>query len=186
MIQGTKQGDFVEWTSKAQGSSWDDAFSSGFSSAKFGAALGVLSGAAKGYLEVRAKTVASADNATKPQVVPTDKKDTVLSAPVNGDNTMFPNSTIDEGVKITMKQKENHIFDGKKHPKPYMKGVVEGAGGREAVVKATLQSINGRLPASGQFKDISYQLNGLNLFARGNVVNGVPIINSIHDGKVYK
>ncbi len=54
------------------------------------------------------------------------------------------------------------------------------------VVKATLQSINGRLPASGQFKDISYQLNGLNLFARGNVVNGVPIINSIHDGKVYK
>jgi RHS repeat-associated protein len=69
----------------ANGSSFNDAISSGWSSAKMGFAMGAISGVIKGYIDVKAKTVSSKDNATQTQAKPTTQKNTVAKyQPENG------------------------------------------------------------------------------------------------------
>lgn len=66
------------------GASFNDAINSGWSSAKMGFAMGATSGAIKGYIDVKAKTVANADNATKAQAEPTTQKNTAVDKGANG------------------------------------------------------------------------------------------------------
>lgn len=70
----------------ASGASFNDAISSGWSSAKMGFAMGATSGAIKGYIDVKAKTVASKDNATQTQTKPTTQENTAVAKyhPENG------------------------------------------------------------------------------------------------------
>jgi hypothetical protein len=59
----------------ANGASFNDAINSGWSSAKSGFTLGAINGAVKGYIDVKAKKVFSADNAVKAQAESTGTKD---------------------------------------------------------------------------------------------------------------
>jgi RHS repeat-associated protein len=87
-------------------------------------------------------------------------------------------STLDDAASMTMKQKGTHIFDGKLHPKPYLKDLAQQVGGEENLVRAALEKANGRFPASGIF-ELPVNVGGIDLTIRGFMNNGKPIINTI-------
>jgi hypothetical protein len=64
----------------------------------------------------------------------------------------------------------NHIFAAKHKLGP----LVSKLGGQENTIRAVLNAANGKLPASGIFRDIAVDVGGQTVFIRGNVINGVP------------
>lgn len=96
----------------------------------------------------------------------------------------FSSSTIDDSVALTMKQKGTHIFANKLHPKPYLNQLSEQMGGQENVIRAALQDANGRFPISGVINDLPVNVGGMQLYIKGYINNGKPIINSLHNGSL--
>ena len=92
--------------------------------------------------------------------------------------SQFTSSTLDDAATLTMKQKGKHLFEGKLHPKPYLDQLANQMGGRQHLVRAILEKVNGRLPTSGKF-ELLVNVGGTNLTVRGFVNNGLPIINTM-------
>jgi hypothetical protein len=88
----------------------------------------------------------------------------------------FSGSTIDEGVAYAMKNKVTHIFGKAEHN---LNPLVTKLGGQENTFRAVLNGLNGKLPASGVFNNISVNVAGYNVMVRGSVVNGVPKIGTM-------
>jgi hypothetical protein len=86
--------------------------------------------------------------------------------------TQFSKSTIDDAVNLVMKDpnKVRHLFSAKHNLDP----LVNKLGGQQNTVRSVLNEANGKLPASGIFKDIPVSVGGQTVFIRGNVINGVP------------
>ncbi|MEM7110684.1 MAG: hypothetical protein AAF519_20815, partial [Bacteroidota bacterium] len=86
--------------------------------------------------------------------------------------TQFSKSTIDDAVSLVMKDpnKVKHLFPAKHNLGP----LVNKLGGQQNTVRAVLNAANGKLPASGLFRDIPVRVGGQTVFIRGNVINGVP------------
>lgn len=57
--------------------------------------------------------------------------------------------------------------------------LLEKLGKEERVVLEILKSVEGKLPASGLFKDIPVDVCGLTVHVRGMVVNGIPRLATI-------
>jgi len=86
--------------------------------------------------------------------------------------SQFSTSTIDDAVSQVMKDpnKIGHLFPAKHNLGP----LVTKLGGQENTVRAVLNAANGKLPASGIFRDIPVIVGGKTVLIRGNVINGVP------------
>ena len=91
--------------------------------------------------------------------------------------SQFSSRTIDDAVGLMMKNpnKVKHLFE----PKHNLGGVVSKLGGGENTIRAVLNAVNGRLPASGVFKNVPVNVGGQTIFIRGSVVNGVPRIGTM-------
>lgn len=97
----------------------------------------------------------------------------------------FSSSTIDDAVALTLHQKRTHIFANKLHKKPYLNSLSQQMGGQENVIRAALQNANGRFPASGLINDLPVNVGGMQLYIKGYIVDGKPIINSLHNGSLW-
>jgi hypothetical protein len=117
----------------------------------------------------RAGTVAEAAGATVE----------VTSAAAKGGMKLisqFSSSTIDDAVAYAMKNKVTHVFGKAAHN---LDPLVTKLGGQENTFRAVLSGLNGKLPSSGVFNNISVNVGGYNVMVRGSVVNGVPKIGTM-------
>lgn len=86
--------------------------------------------------------------------------------------TQFSKSTIDDAVSLVMKDpnKVKHLFPAKHN----LSSLVHKLGGQQNTVRSVLNAANGKLPASGIFKNIPVSVGGQTVFIRGNIVNDIP------------
>ena len=92
----------------------------------------------------------------------------------------FSNKTIDDAIRLTMRQKELHIFQNRIHPKSWLNNLSSKMGGNENVIRQALQNANGRIfPNAQGIFNTSVNVGGINFIIRGYINNGVPIINSV-------
>ncbi|NDK57359.1 RHS repeat-associated core domain-containing protein [Pontibacter sp. BT213] len=91
--------------------------------------------------------------------------------------TQFSSSVIDDAVGLLVKDpnKLNHLFPAKHN----LSSLVSMLGGKENTIRAVLNSANGKLPATGIFKDVPVNVAGQTVLIRGNVINGVPRIGTM-------
>ncbi len=109
--------------------------------------------------------------------------DIVVSASRSGSKkllTQFAQSTIDDAVALTMKQKSTHIFANKLHPKPWLNELATRLGGQQPVIQSALQNANGRIIANAKgIFNTNVTVGGVDFTIRGFINQGRPIINSI-------
>ena len=92
--------------------------------------------------------------------------------------SQFSTSTIEKAVGMVMQDgnKINHIFASKHN----LDGLVNKLGGQENTVKAVLNSLNGKIPSSGVFNNVSVSIEGQTVVVRGSVVDGIPRIGTMY------
>jgi hypothetical protein len=90
----------------------------------------------------------------------------------------FSSAAINEGVEwfFKVKEKAGHVFKKVEHN---LNPLVESLGGERNVVRAVLDGANGRLPASGLFKDLPVTIGDTTVYVRGVIVDGVPKIGTM-------
>ena len=73
---------------------------------------------------------------------------------MNKINSQFSESSIDKGVRLTMSQKELHIFANKLHSKPWLNDLSTKMGGNQNVIESILRNVSGKTQpnTSGVFK----------------------------------
>ena len=95
--------------------------------------------------------------------------------------SQFSESSIDKGVRLTMSQKELHIFANKLHPKPWLNDLSTKMGGNQNVIESILRNVSGKIQpnTSGVFQ-VSTTIDGIQIYVRGYINQGVPIINTVY------
>jgi len=96
----------------------------------------------------------------------------------------FSSSTLDNATQFILTKKGRHIFNGKLHPKPYLNTIAEQMGGKQNMIRSTLDQMNGKFPSAGKF-ELPINLGGRNLQVRGFVNRGRPIINTMFDPSIF-
>ena len=95
--------------------------------------------------------------------------------------SQFSDNSIDKGVRLTMSQKELHIFANKLHPKPWLNDLSTKMGGNKNVIESILRNVSGKIQpnTSGVFQ-VSTTIDGIQIYVRGYINQGVPIINTVY------
>ena len=95
--------------------------------------------------------------------------------------SQFSENSIDKGVRLTMSQKELHIFANKLHPKPWLNDLSTKMGGNQNVIESILRNVSGKIQpnTSGVFQ-VSTTIDGIQIYVRGYINQGVPIINTVY------
>lgn len=94
--------------------------------------------------------------------------------------SQFAESSLEDAVSFTMKQKGTHIFANNLQPKPWLNQLSTQMGWNENVIRATLQNANGRIvPTAQGIFNTPVNVGGLNFTIRGYFNQGSPIMNSI-------
>ena len=95
--------------------------------------------------------------------------------------SQFSENSIDKGVRLTMSQKELHIFANKLRPKPWLNDLSTKMGGNQNVIESILRNVSGKIQpnTSGVFQ-VSTTIDGIQIYVRGYINQGVPIINTVY------
>ena len=95
--------------------------------------------------------------------------------------SQFSDNSIDKGVRLTMSQKELHIFANKLHPKPWLNDLSTKMGGNQNVIESILRNVSGKTQpnTSGVFQ-VSTTIGGIQIYVRGYINQGVHIINTVY------
>jgi RHS repeat-associated protein len=93
-------------------------------------------------------------------------------------STKYSNTVLEETVELATKDsnKLRHLFD----PKHNLEPIVTKLGSQENVIRAVIKGANGRLPASGEFKNIPVNILGKVIYVSGKVVNDIPRIGTMY------
>ncbi|EJF42782.1 hypothetical protein HMPREF1319_0199, partial [Capnocytophaga ochracea str. Holt 25] len=130
-----------------------------------------------GNLELNAPTTNSvALDVQQPKLIPIETPDGGIKL-----ISQFSESSIDKGVRLTMSQKELHIFANKLHPKPWLNDLSTKMGGNQNVIESILRNVSGKIQpnTSGVFQ-VSTTIDGIQIYVRGYINQGVPIINTVY------
>ena len=130
-----------------------------------------------GNLELNAPTTNSvALDVQQPKLIPIETPDGGIKL-----ISQFSESSIDKGVRLTMSQKELHIFANKLHPKPWLNDLSTKMGGNQNVIESILRNVSGKIQpnTSGVFQ-VSTTIDGIQIYIRGYINQGVPIINTVY------
>ena len=128
-----------------------------------------------GNLELKAPTSVSLE-IQQPKLIPIETPDGGIKL-----ISQFSESSIDKGVRLTMSQKELHIFANKLHPKPWLNDLSTKMGGNQNVIESILRNVGGKIQpnTSGVFQ-VSTTIDGIQIYVRGYINQGVPIINTVY------
>ena len=129
-----------------------------------------------GNLELNAPTTNSVLDLQQPKLIPIETPDGGIKL-----ISQFSESSIDKGVRLTMSQKELHIFANKLHPKPWLNDLSTKMGGNQNVIESILKNVSGKIQpnTSGVFQ-VSTTIDGIQIYVRGYINQGVPIINTVY------
>ena len=129
-----------------------------------------------GNLELNAPTTNSVLDLQQPKLIPIETPDGGIKL-----ISQFSESSIDKGVRLTMSQKELHIFANKLHPKPWLNDLSTKMGGNQNVIESILRNVSGKIQpnTSGVFQ-VSTTIDGIQIYVRGYINQGVPIINTVY------
>ena len=128
-----------------------------------------------GNLELKAPTSVSLE-IQQPKLIPIETPDGGIKL-----ISQFSENSIDKGVRLTMSQKELHIFANKLHPKPWLNDLSTKMGGNQNVIESILRNVGGKIQpnTSGVFQ-VSTTIDGIQIYVRGYINQGVPIINTVY------
>jgi len=129
-----------------------------------------------GNLELNAPTTNSVLDLQQPKLIPIETPDGRIKL-----ISQFSESSIDKGVRLTMSQKELHIFANKLHPKPWLNDLSTKMGGNQNVIESILRNVSGKIqPNTSEVFQVSTTIDGIQIYVRGYINQGVPIINTVY------
>jgi len=184
LVGGFMSGGFMSQLPGGNGKFWE--------SAGWGALSGFIGGAVlggapinihldaenniTGNLELNAPTTNSVLDLQQPKLIPIETPDGGIKL-----ISQFSDNSIDKGVRLTMSQKELHIFANKLHPKPWLNDLSTKMGGNQNVIESILRNVSGKIQpnTSGVFQ-VSTTIDGIQIYVRGYINQGVPIINTVY------
>ena len=126
-----------------------------------------------GNLELNAPTTNSvALDVQQPKLIPIETPDGGIKL-----ISQFSESSIDNSFNTIINNQNNlnHIFQSKHN----LSQLINQLGGKENTIRTVLNTLNGKLPSNGIYS-IQININGIEIYVRGNVINGVNRIGTMY------